>query len=122
MDLTQEQLCMSAVLERNKERQAGTAGAIDCSDCDREQVHLLEAIQPHGVLLVVEAAGFTILRVSENCAEVFGLPNEALIGHPLSRALGDEDAGALRNRMPHEALDNGPCQPAPASQRGRLDP
>ena len=33
----------------------------DLTDCDREPIHIPGSIQPHGLLLVVEAAGLTVV-------------------------------------------------------------
>ncbi|MBT9311413.1 ATP-binding protein [Leptothoe kymatousa] len=51
-------------------------------DHDRFPVHLIGLIQPHGVLLLLDAS-LTITQVSENSAQHFGLRAEALLGQSL---------------------------------------
>ena len=51
--------------------------------CDREPIHLSGAIQPHGALLILDAASFIVTAASENVAVLCGLPD------PLGRSLGD---------------------------------
>ena len=43
-----------------------TANNVDISSCDREQVHLVGAIQPHGALLVLQEPSLRIVQASIN--------------------------------------------------------
>lgn len=67
----------------------------DLTTCDREPIHLSEAIQPHGVLLAVYEADLTICRASANCVRHLGVDAPSLIGAPLSRALGADTVERL---------------------------
>ena len=53
-------------------------------DCDREQIHLLGHIQPHGVLICIDESDFRIVQVSENTAKFFGLSANSLLNQPLT--------------------------------------
>jgi light-regulated signal transduction histidine kinase (bacteriophytochrome) len=55
----------------------------DLNACDREPIHIPGSVQPHGVLLVVDAATGTIVQVSENAADVLGLVPDQLLNAPL---------------------------------------
>jgi light-regulated signal transduction histidine kinase (bacteriophytochrome) len=59
----------------------------DLSQCEREPIHLLGGIQPHGVLLAFSEPDFTLRLVSDNTGELLGRPPEALLGQPLSEVL-----------------------------------
>lgn len=56
---------------------------VDVSNCEREPIHIPGSIQPHGVLLTAVGPDDPVLQVSANCAEVFGLPPEDVLGTPL---------------------------------------
>ncbi|MCM2291012.1 GAF domain-containing protein [Allorhizobium sp. BGMRC 0089] len=56
---------------------------VDLSNCDREPIHIPGSIQPHGCLLVTDAAMTTILRHSANAAAFLGI-EDGLAGHTLA--------------------------------------
>jgi light-regulated signal transduction histidine kinase (bacteriophytochrome) len=75
-------------------------GQATLSNCERELIHLAGSVQPHGVLLLLQAAaGLPVLQASENTAALLGLEAGALLGQPLS-ALGGDVAEAVRTRLP----------------------
>jgi light-regulated signal transduction histidine kinase (bacteriophytochrome) len=51
----------------------------DLTTCDREPIHIPGSIQPHGVLIVVDARTRTILQVSENATDVLGVHPAAVL-------------------------------------------
>ncbi len=71
----------------------------DLTTCDREPIHLPGAIQPHGVLLAVREADLTIHQVSASSALHLGVDASALVGAPLSRALGAGPVERLRTAL-----------------------
>ena len=77
-------------------------GEADLSNCEREQIHLAGAIQPHGALLVVTEPELVIVQASAN-APVFLRLWGPLLGLPLS-ALGGNLATRVRSRL-SEPLD-----------------
>ena len=62
---------------------------VDLSACDREPVQFSEAIQPHGVLLAVEEAGWRIRAASGNAHRLTGGVTEFL-GRPLADVLPEQ--------------------------------
>ena len=56
------------------------------AQCEREQLHLSGAIQPHGTLLVADAAG-TITHAAQNIEAYLGAPADAWLGQSLPEAL-----------------------------------
>ena len=71
---------------------------VDLTNCDREPIHLLGAIQPVGFLLAL-SADWIISRASANVAEFLGRPPEKLIGCPLADVIDRKLLHALRNRV-----------------------
>ena len=69
---------------------------VDLSSCDREQVHLVGAIQPHGVLLVLAEPELRIVQASTNSADFLDVPCERLVGQCLDGLLGEENTAAIR--------------------------
>ncbi len=59
----------------------------DLSQCDREPIHLLGGIQPHGVLLAFSEPDLTLAVVSANTEALLGRPPESLLGRPLAEVL-----------------------------------
>ncbi|GGC62619.1 histidine kinase [Siccirubricoccus deserti] len=58
--------------------------SIDLNDCDREPIHIPGAVQPHGVLLVVDPASEEIVQAAGDM--------KGILGHappPLSRRVGE---------------------------------
>jgi chemotaxis family two-component system sensor kinase Cph1 len=76
-----------------------SAGSVNLDTCDREPIHLIGAVQPHGALIVLDDATHQIDYVSTNVQAFVGLPPEALLGQPVTRVLGEANAAQLR-RLP----------------------
>lgn len=76
-----------------------TEDPADLTTCDREPIHVPGAIQPHGVLLAVDAADWTIHHASANTIEHVGVTASTLMGEPLSRAIGSEPVERLRSAI-----------------------
>lgn len=85
-----------------------TAKNVDLSNCDRELIQYSGAIQPHGVLLVLEEPTLRILQASANTATLCGIAAEALLGQELTHLFGTEQVQALRARLGQQPLDSGP--------------
>lgn len=72
--------------------------SVDLTNCDREPIHIPGSIQPHGAMLVYDAALSTVLRHSENAHDVLGLSGE-INGTPAETHLGYELVHSLRNAV-----------------------
>ena len=81
-----------------------TGFKVDLTNCDREPIHILGAIQPHGQLIAL-STDWLIARVSANIAELLGKPADALLGAPLLDIFTGDAVHAIRNRV---ALLRGP--------------
>ncbi|TXI19593.1 MAG: GAF domain-containing protein [Roseateles sp.] len=64
-------------------------GQADLTNCERELIHLAGAVQPHGALLVLDAAELRVLQLSRNVTELLGLAPDALLQQPLTVLGGD---------------------------------
>lgn len=83
---------------------ASPGPAVDLTNCDREPIHILGAIQPFGCLLAL-SSDWVIARASANTGALIGHEADALIGRPLIDVMGGDAIHALRNRI---ALLRGP--------------
>lgn len=71
---------------------------VDLTNCDREPIHLLGAIQPVGFLIAV-STDWIIARVSANLGEFLPFDAQAAIGTPLTQLLPPKLVHDLRNRV-----------------------
>lgn len=77
---------------------------VDLTNCDREPIHILGAIQPDGFLLSL-TADWMVARASANIDRYLGLSPDDVIGKPLSGIFPANAVHDLRNRS---ALLRGP--------------
>lgn len=70
---------------------------VDLTNCDREPIHILGAIQPIGFLLAL-TADWIVARASSNLQAYLGAEPSDLIGHPLAEFLAAPVMHDLRNR------------------------
>lgn len=71
---------------------------VDLTNCDKEPIHILGAIQPIGFLIAL-SADWAIARVSANIGEFFNVAPDELIGRPLIELLTPAAIHGLRNRV-----------------------
>ena len=69
---------------------------VDLTNCDREPIHLISAIQPIGFLIAV-STDWLISRVSENAPDFLDRPVAALLGASFRDVLAAEALHTLRN-------------------------
>jgi light-regulated signal transduction histidine kinase (bacteriophytochrome) len=77
---------------------------VDLTNCDREPIHILGAIQPIGFLIAL-TADWMVARASANLAEYLGRTPADVIGQPLTEIFPGGAVHDLRNRT---ALLRGP--------------
>jgi len=70
---------------------------VDLTNCDREPIHILGAIQPIGFLIAL-TTDWMIARVSENVADFIGRTPAELLGQPLIDIFPVQVVHDLRNR------------------------
>ncbi|MEP7315258.1 MAG: HWE histidine kinase domain-containing protein [Sphingomicrobium sp.] len=71
---------------------------VDLSNCDREPIHQLGAIQPIGCLIAVSTDWY-IQRVSANISQFFDATPEQMIGMQMTGVFSGDAIHALRNRL-----------------------
>ena len=65
-------------------------GHATLSNCEREMIHLAGSVQPHGLLLLLQAdADLQVLQASANTDELLGVAASALQGRPLASLAGN---------------------------------
>ena len=73
-------------------------GDVDLTNCDREPIHQLGAIQPIGFMLVL-TVDWLISNFSANIAEFLSVDPDNLVGRPATEILSKQAVHALRNRL-----------------------
>lgn len=91
-----------------EERQSADVFATGLSACDQEPIRTPGAIQPHGLLFVLEAARLNIEQVSENLRELLGIEPRALLGNDIAVLLGESGRAAVRDTLRHVAAEQAP--------------
>jgi light-regulated signal transduction histidine kinase (bacteriophytochrome)/CheY-like chemotaxis protein len=71
---------------------------VDLTNCDREPIHILGAIQPIGFLIAV-SSDWMVARASRNISQFLDTTAEDLIGRPLVDILPPAAIHGLRNRV-----------------------
>lgn len=66
-----------------------TADNVSLTNCDREQVHIPGAIQPHGILLALQPATLSITHVSDNIEAILGCSPDQILETPLIDLVGE---------------------------------
>ena len=78
--------------------QISPAAHVDLTNCDREPIHLLGHIQPHGFLVAV-STDWLIQHVSSNVGDFVPCDVDALPGEPLSALLPGSAIQSIRGRL-----------------------
>ncbi|MBK1625087.1 HWE histidine kinase domain-containing protein [Afifella marina] len=72
---------------------------VDLTNCDREPIHLLGAVQPFGFLVAVSRSSWVVTRVSRNAAEWLGREGEDLLGLPIDHVFLGQAVHTIRNHL-----------------------
>ena len=72
--------------------------AVDLTNCDREPIHILGAIQPIGFLIAV-SSDWRVARASRNISQFLNAEPDALIGRGLVELFSPAAVHDLRNRV-----------------------
>lgn len=79
---------------------------VDLTNCDREPIHLLGAIQPFGFLLGLDSTQWTITRASRNAAEWLGIGPAELIGRPIEDVFTPDSIHLIRGQLQTAVFTN----------------
>ncbi|MEH2323378.1 MAG: response regulator [Nostoc sp.] len=86
--------------------------------CSEESVYAPGYIQPHGMLLMLQEPHLTILQISENLEQFFGISAEALLGQPLQRLFSDAQVQRLIGYLAQNNLEI--CNPFKLKTRRKV--
>jgi light-regulated signal transduction histidine kinase (bacteriophytochrome) len=82
----------------------GALSGLDLSLCEREQIHIPGAIQPHGALIAARADGLVVSHASANLATVLGQSAETMLGRQLQEAIGEAACRVLQGSRRHDGI------------------
>ncbi len=88
-----------ATAPENPESFLPVGATVDLSNCEREPIHIPGSVQPHGVLLTTTGPEGTVLQVSGNCAQVFGVGPEEVLGARLAELFHPSSTRVLARAM-----------------------
>ncbi len=86
--------------------------------CSDECVYAPGHIQPHGMLLMLQEPQLTILQISENVEQFFGISAEALLGQPLQLLFSRAQVQRLAGYLTQDNLEL--CNPFKLKTRRRV--
>jgi light-regulated signal transduction histidine kinase (bacteriophytochrome)/CheY-like chemotaxis protein len=72
---------------------------VDLSNCDREPIHLVAAIQPFGFLIAVSGVDCLVTRVSGNVLRWLGREPAALLGLPIHNVFTEQAVHTIRGHL-----------------------
>ncbi len=81
---------------------------VDLTNCDREPIHIIGHVQPHGALVALDPANHRIVQASQNTQDHFGIPARELLGKSFVELLGAADAETLVEALEAGGLDKNP--------------
>lgn len=81
---------------------------VTISNCDSEPVQTPGCIQSHGIMVVLRFADLTIVQVSENVSDHFGIDAKTLLGDPISSLIQADAQQRLLDFSRQEAIERNP--------------
>jgi light-regulated signal transduction histidine kinase (bacteriophytochrome)/CheY-like chemotaxis protein len=72
---------------------------VDLSNCDREPIHLIAAVQPFGFLIAVSGVDWLVTRVSGNVLRWLGREPAALLGLPIHNVFSEQAVHTIRGHL-----------------------
>ncbi|MCW2307800.1 ATP-binding protein [Rhodobium gokarnense] len=70
-------------------------GTIDLNTCDREPIHLIGSVQPHGALIAVDKQTLTVDYASLNTDRFLGIAAADILGRHLAEVIGEANVAEL---------------------------
>jgi two-component system, chemotaxis family, sensor kinase Cph1 len=81
----------------------------DSEFCGSLPIHVINHVQPYGVLLVVDSTDLTIIQCSENVHQLFGTPVDAVIKSRLDAHLSADSINVLKDKNNLAQMDKMPA-------------
>jgi light-regulated signal transduction histidine kinase (bacteriophytochrome) len=79
---------------------------VDLTNCDREPIHLLGAVQPFGFLVALDSTQWVITRLSSNAAAWLGDGPAELVGRPIEDVFTPESIHLIRGQLQTAVFTN----------------
>lgn len=80
----------------------------DSELCGKVPIHLINTVQPYGVLLVLHRPTLSIIQLSENATAIFGVPTPDLIKTTIGEYIGTTDLTFLQQLATAKSTDKIP--------------
>lgn len=74
-----------------------TSKSVNLINCDREQIHIPSAIQPHGVLIVLEKDSFNIVQFSDNADDFLKINSAEFIDTSITTLIDDTQTQVIKS-------------------------
>ncbi|MGC4044406.1 MAG: ATP-binding protein [Armatimonas sp.] len=84
---------------------------VDLTNCDREPIHIIAHVQPHGFLLALDPENLTIRQASANTSTFLGVEAATLTGQRLQSLLGTDGDLSIKTLM--DAVASGQLEKNP---------
>ncbi|MAQ46186.1 MAG: two-component system sensor histidine kinase/response regulator [Confluentimicrobium sp.] len=78
--------------------QPDTQYQVDLTNCDRDPIHIIGAVQSFGCLIAV-SSDWIVQHASDNVADILGLPDSDLVGLSLNEFLSQQALHDLRGKV-----------------------
>ncbi len=75
------------------------ARSVDLTNCDREPIHLIGAVQPFGMLIAISSADWIVTQASRSVEQWLGVSAEQLIGSHLTQILTTQAIQTIRSHL-----------------------
>ncbi|RIJ41711.1 ATP-binding protein [Pontibacter oryzae] len=72
---------------------------VDLSNCDREPIHIIGRIQPHGFLMILDQHTLHVEQVSVNVADFLDMASDSLLGKSLALLCSEEGYLILQKQL-----------------------
>ncbi|WP_428685803.1 HWE histidine kinase domain-containing protein [Reyranella sp.] len=79
---------------------------VDLTNCDREPIHLLGAVQPFGFLIALDSTQWIITRLSSNAVAWLGAGPAELVGRPIEDVFTHESIHLIRGQLQTAVFTN----------------
>lgn len=73
--------------------------SFDSEFCGSLPLHLINQIQPHGILMILDNKNLNIIQVSENVGSFLGIKPQDILKKPLADFIAAEDFKNLKNKL-----------------------
>ena len=92
---------------------------IDLTNCDREPIHVIGHVQPHGALMVVDPTNLAVVQASTSVLGHFGLSADAMLGRSILDFIPARAAQAFEDAVADEEIEANPTHLGVMAVNGR---